>query len=96
LEHDGNGDAKPGFFASRANIVLVGFPAIGGFCLITQHAARLIPFLPWLLLHHAKERSVQCHRRTPAVAGVAPGGAGPNPVPISKIWSDRGRIELEG
>ena len=39
-----------GFFGSRANIVLVGFLAIGGYFLIVEHGAHLIPFLPWLLI----------------------------------------------
>lgn len=38
------------FFASRANIVLIGFLAIGGYFLIMEHGAHIIPFLPWLLL----------------------------------------------
>ena len=50
MEHGGHDDAKPGFFASRANIVLVGFLAIAGFYLIAEHTAHVIPFLPWLLL----------------------------------------------
>jgi hypothetical protein len=39
--------------ASRANIVLIGFLAIGGFYLIAEHRAHLwlaLPWLPWLLL----------------------------------------------
>jgi hypothetical protein len=38
---------------SRANIVLIGFLAIGGFLLVMEHRAHLVwlvPFLPWLLL----------------------------------------------
>lgn len=50
MEHDGHSGEKPGFFASRANIVLVGFLAIAGFYLITEHTAHVIPYLPWLLL----------------------------------------------
>jgi hypothetical protein len=41
---------KGGFFASRANIVLIGFLAIGGYFLVTEHWAHVIPFLPWLFL----------------------------------------------
>ena len=37
-------------FLSRANIVLIGFLAIGGYFLITEHGAHIVPFLPWLLL----------------------------------------------
>ena len=50
MEHGGHDGAKPGFFASRANIVLVAFLAIAGFYLITEHTAHVIPYLPWLLL----------------------------------------------
>ena len=39
-----------GFFASRANIVLIGFLAIAGYFLVTEHGAHILPFLPWLLL----------------------------------------------
>jgi hypothetical protein len=38
---------------SRANIVLIGFLAIGGFYLAAEHRAHLwlaLPYLPWLLL----------------------------------------------
>lgn len=45
-EHSGRRD----FFSSRANIVLVGFLAIGGYFLVAEHGAHLIPFLPWLLI----------------------------------------------
>jgi hypothetical protein len=41
---------KGGFFASRANIVLIGFLVIAGFYLITEHRAHLYGALPWLLL----------------------------------------------
>ena len=50
LDHGGHSGERPGFFASRANIVLVAFLAIAGFYLITEHTAHVIPFLPWLLL----------------------------------------------
>jgi hypothetical protein len=51
MDRGGHDDgAKPGFFASRANIVLIGFLAIAGFYLITEHTAHVIPYLPWLLL----------------------------------------------
>ena len=53
MEHDGHGGAKPGFFTSRANIVLIAFLAIGGFYLLAEHRAHLwlaLPWLPWLLL----------------------------------------------
>lgn len=34
----------------RANIVLLGFLAVGGFYLVTEHWAHLLGILPWLLL----------------------------------------------
>ena len=43
-------DNRPGFFASRANIVLLGFLAIGAYFLVTEHWAHIVPFLPWLFL----------------------------------------------
>lgn len=53
MNHGSDHGGKRGFFASRANIVLIAFLAIGGFFLITEHRAHLIPYLgylPWLLL----------------------------------------------
>jgi len=41
---------KRGFFGSPANIVLVGFLAIGGYFLLAEYGAHMIPFLPWRLL----------------------------------------------
>ena len=49
--HHGQTEEQRGsFFSSRANIVLVGFLAIAGYFLITEHYAHIVPFLPWLLL----------------------------------------------
>jgi hypothetical protein len=53
MEHMGNSGQKRSFFASRANIVLIGFLVLGGFYLIAEHRAHLwlaLPWLPWLLL----------------------------------------------
>jgi hypothetical protein len=50
MDHSNHDSGKQSFFASRANIVLVGFLAIGGYFLIMEHGAHIIPFLPWLLL----------------------------------------------
>ena len=53
MQHDGHNDEKRSFFASRANIVLIGFLVLGGFYLIAEHRAHLwlvLPWLPWLLL----------------------------------------------
>ena len=49
MEHNRD-DGQAGFFASRANIVLLGFLAIGGYFLVTEHWAHIVPFLPWLFL----------------------------------------------
>ena len=53
MQHDGHSDEKRSFFASRANIVLIGFLVLGGFYLIAEHRAHLwlaLSWLPWLLL----------------------------------------------
>jgi hypothetical protein len=49
VEHNHN-DGQPGFFASRATIVLLEFLLIAGYFLVTEHWAHIIPFLPWLFL----------------------------------------------
>lgn len=49
-------DHEPGknsSFASAANIALIGFLAIGGYFLVTEHRAHIataIPYLPFLLI----------------------------------------------
>jgi len=46
-------EEKGGFFSSRASVVLIGFLAIAGFYLVTEHRAHVataIPYLAWLLL----------------------------------------------
>ena len=48
--HGQTGERKESVFSSRANIVLIGFLAIAGYFLITEHYAHIVPFLPWLLL----------------------------------------------
>jgi hypothetical protein len=53
MDHSSHEGGKRGFFASRANIVLVGFLVLGGFYLVAEHRAHLwlvLPWLPWLLL----------------------------------------------
>ena len=50
MEHDDHVDEARGFFASRANLVLLGFLAIAGYFLVTEHWAHVVPFLPWLFL----------------------------------------------
>ena len=48
-EHSG----QPGFWRTPTGLTLIGFLAIAGFFLVTEHRAHLIPYagyLPWLLL----------------------------------------------
>ncbi len=47
MDHGENGR---GFFASRANMVLLVFLAVGGFYLVSEHWAHLIGVGPLLLL----------------------------------------------
>ena len=37
-------------WGSRMKLVLIGFALIGGFFLIAEHRAHVLPFLPWLFL----------------------------------------------
>ncbi len=41
---------SPSFWASPAGWVAMGFIGVAGYFLITEHAAHIVPFLPWLLL----------------------------------------------
>lgn len=53
MEHGDHERETGGFFRSRANLVLIGFLAIGAFYLVTEHRAHLIPYLgywPFLLI----------------------------------------------
>jgi hypothetical protein len=53
VEHNDHEDESRSFLASRANLVLLGFLAIAGYFLLTEHWAHVVPylsFLPWLLL----------------------------------------------
>jgi hypothetical protein len=47
MDH-GSHDSERGSFRSRANWVLIGLLAIGGFYLVTEHRAHLIPYLGYL------------------------------------------------
>ena len=38
------------FPTSRTGLILIGFLAIGGFFLVTEHGAHVFGALPWLLL----------------------------------------------
>jgi hypothetical protein len=72
MEHKGYDEGSPGFFASRANIVLLGFLAIAGYFLVTEHWAHIVPFLPWLLLLSCPLMHVFMH------GGHGGHGGGPN------------------
>lgn len=48
--HQPNGDERKPFWRTPLSWVFVGFAAIAGFFLITEHTAHTISFLPWLLL----------------------------------------------
>ena len=54
MSHHGHTDedsrSTGSFFASRSGLVLLGFLAIGGFSLLTEHRAHLLGILPFLLL----------------------------------------------
>jgi hypothetical protein len=48
--YDHEGQSKPpGFWRSRTGLVTIGFLAIGGFFLVTEHRAHLIPYLGYML-----------------------------------------------
>lgn len=49
MDHDGH-PRQRGFFASRANLVLLVFLAVGGFYLMSEHWAHLVGAGPLLLL----------------------------------------------
>jgi len=53
MDHSNHRGEKNSFFASRANLVLIAFLAIGAFYLVTEHRAHLLPYLgywPYLLV----------------------------------------------
>ena len=41
-------EEKGGFFSSRASVVLIGFLAIAGFYLVTEHRAHVATAIPYL------------------------------------------------
>lgn len=49
MQH-GDEQKRQGFFASRSNLVLLAFLAVGGFYLISEHWAHLVGAGPLLLL----------------------------------------------
>ena len=46
----GHGESNGGWLSSRKSIVLLGFLAIIGFFMFTEHRAHLFGILPYLLL----------------------------------------------
>lgn len=50
MRHDEFQASKRSFFSSRGRIVLIGFLAIVGFYLVTEHTAHLFGALPYLLV----------------------------------------------
>lgn len=54
MSHHDHVDRKPksegSFLTSRSGLVLIGFLAIAGFFLFTEHRAHLLGILPFLLL----------------------------------------------
>ena len=48
--HQDDHDSTPSNFWSRGNIVFIGFLAIAGFYLITEHRAHFFGALPFLIL----------------------------------------------
>ncbi|MBI3898371.1 MAG: DUF2933 domain-containing protein [Gammaproteobacteria bacterium] len=49
MKHD-HIDKPPSFWRSRTGLVLMGFIAIAGFFLATEHRAHLFGWLPFILL----------------------------------------------
>ncbi len=53
MDADNHERQKRGFFASGINIVFIGFLAIAGYFLVTEHRAHIatvFPYLPFLLV----------------------------------------------
>ena len=48
MSEDIRHDHEP--WGSRMKFVLIGFALIGGFFLLAEHRAHVLPYLPWLLL----------------------------------------------
>jgi hypothetical protein len=48
--HPPRDPADKGWFRSRSGVVFLGFAAVGGFILLTEHRSHVFQVLPWLLL----------------------------------------------
>jgi hypothetical protein len=46
--HPPRDPADKGWFRSRSGVVFLGFAAVGGFFLLTEHRAHVFQVLPWL------------------------------------------------
>jgi DUF2933 family protein len=52
-------DEERRWWRTPGGIVTLGFLAVAGYFLLTEHAAHIIPFLPWLLLAGCCSRPVR-------------------------------------
>lgn len=50
MDHSDPESRNERYHRSRTNIAFVGFLALAGFYLVTEHRAHLLGWLPWLLL----------------------------------------------
>jgi hypothetical protein len=57
-----NDDVRSETWTSRARLVLLGFAVIGGFLLLAEHRAHVLPYLPFLLLAACPLMHVFMHR----------------------------------
>ena len=76
MDHGNHNDGKLGPFTSRASVVLLGFLAVGGYFLVTEHRAHVIPFLPWLLLLACPLMHLFMHGGHAGHRGSGDGGSG--------------------
>jgi hypothetical protein len=78
MEHSDHDSAhvQRGFFSSRANVALLGFLAIAGYFLATEHWAHVVPFLPWALVLACPLMHVFMHGGHGGHGGSDKGGGG--------------------
>lgn len=69
----------PSFWASPAGWVALGFIGVAGYFLITEHAAHVIPFLPWLLFAACPLMHLFMHHGGHGGHDHQSGGQGPRP-----------------
>ena len=75
-EHQNDRDSAPRNIWSRGNIALIGFLAIAGFYLITEHRAHVFGILPFLLLLACPLLHMFMHRGHGGHGGGGQGGSG--------------------